>query len=104
VQKPPLERLRALVHAFLRSECDEAAMRVALNDAAPLYREAPEAQAARAAGQRTVQVFMWEALPKATEAVRELAGVLITTTLSDAARQSRWEWSVKQDERISPGL
>ena len=21
-----------------------------------------------------------------------------------AARQSRWEWSVKQDERISPGL
>lgn len=87
VQKPPLERLRALVHAFLRSECDEAAMRVALNDAAPLYREAPEAQAARAAGQRTVQVFMREALPKATEAVRELAGALITTTLSEVGRQ-----------------
>lgn len=87
VQRPPLERLRALVHAFLRSECDEAAMRVALNDAAPLYREAPEAQAARAAGQRTVQVFMREALPKATEAVRELAGVLITTTLSEVGRQ-----------------
>ena len=82
-----LERLRALVHAFLRSECDEAAMRVALNDAAPLYREAPEAQAARAAGQRTVQVCMREALPKATEAVRELAGVLITTTLSEVGRQ-----------------
>ena len=87
VQKPPLERLRALVHAFLRSECDEAAMRVALNDAAPLYREAPEAQAARAAGQRTVQVFMREAMPKATEAVRELAGALITTTLSEVGRQ-----------------
>src|SRR4051812_40149385 len=41
VQKPPLERLRALVHAFIRSECEEAAMRVALNDAAPLYRNAP---------------------------------------------------------------
>src|ERR1700742_4941035 len=25
--KPPLERLRALVHAFIRSECDEAAVR-----------------------------------------------------------------------------
>ncbi|MFO1100858.1 MAG: TetR family transcriptional regulator [Xanthobacteraceae bacterium] len=87
VQKPPLERLRALVHAFLCSECDEAAMRVALNDAAPLYREAPEAQAARAAGQRTVQVFMREALPKATEAVRELAGALITTTLGEVGRQ-----------------
>jgi AcrR family transcriptional regulator len=29
-QRPPLERLRTLVHAFLRSECDEAAMRVAM--------------------------------------------------------------------------
>ncbi len=26
--RPPLERLRALVHAFVQSECDEAAMRV----------------------------------------------------------------------------
>ena len=26
--KPPLERLRALVHAFIRSECEEAAIRV----------------------------------------------------------------------------
>ncbi len=39
-QKPPLERLRILVHAFIRSECDEAEMRVALGDAAPLYRDA----------------------------------------------------------------
>src|SRR3954463_9943510 len=29
---PPLERLRTLVHAFLRSECEEAAMRMALAD------------------------------------------------------------------------
>src|SRR5262245_29705846 len=29
-QRPPLERLRAVVHAFVRSECDEARMRVAL--------------------------------------------------------------------------
>src|SRR6202161_1550969 len=54
--RPPLERLRALVHAFIRSECDEAGMRVALNDAAPLYRDAPEAQEARVSGGRTVQV------------------------------------------------
>jgi AcrR family transcriptional regulator len=82
VQRPPLERLRTLVHAFIRSECDEAAMRVALNDAAPLYRDAPEAQEARASGDRTVQVFMQEALPEASEAHRALAGDLITTTLS----------------------
>src|ERR1700749_3398550 len=29
VTRPPLERLRDLLHAFIRSECDEAAMRVA---------------------------------------------------------------------------
>jgi AcrR family transcriptional regulator len=82
VRRSPLERLRTLVHAFIRSECDEAEMRVALNDAAPLYRDAPEAREARAAGNRTVQVFMQEALPGASEAARALAGDLITTTLS----------------------
>lgn len=81
-QRPPLERLRALVHAFIRSECDEAAVRVALNDAAPLYRDAPEAHEARASGERTVQTFLREALPEAPEAVRALAGDLIKTTLS----------------------
>jgi hypothetical protein len=35
------------VHAFARSECDEAAVRIALDDAAPLYRDAPEAKVAR---------------------------------------------------------
>jgi len=86
VQRPPLERLRTLVHAFIRSECDEARMRVALNDAAPLYRDAPEARAARASGDRTVQVFMREALPKASEASRALAGDLITTTFSQVGK------------------
>lgn len=87
VRKPPLERLRALVHAFLRSECDEAAVRVALDDAAPLYRDAPEAQAARASGDRSIQIFMQEALPNAAQATRELAGDLVTTTLSTVGKQ-----------------
>ncbi|MER9303759.1 TetR family transcriptional regulator [Mesorhizobium sp. M0293] len=81
-QRPPLERLRALVHAFIRSECEEAALRVALNDAAPFYRDAPEAHEAKASGERTVQTFLREALPEAGEAVRALAGDLIITTLS----------------------
>src|SRR6478752_2632826 len=54
LQKPPRERLRTLVHAFIHSECEEADMRTALNDAAPLYRHAPEAQAARASGNKTI--------------------------------------------------
>jgi AcrR family transcriptional regulator len=87
VQRPPLERLRDLVLAFIQSECDEAAMRVALNDAAPLYRDAPEAREARASGDRTMQAFMREALPKASESTRGLAADLITTTLSKVGKR-----------------
>ena len=61
-------------------------MRVALDDAAPLYRDAPEAREARASGDRTMQVFMREALPKASESTRALAGDLITTTLSKVGK------------------
>ncbi len=77
VRKPPLERLRAVVNAFIRSECEEAGMRVALNDAAPLYRDAPEAQPAKAAGDRIFQAFMREVLPKASQGTRALASDLI---------------------------
>jgi AcrR family transcriptional regulator len=82
VQRPPLERLRIAVHAFVRSECDEAEMRGALDDAAPLYRDVPEAQEVRASGDRAVEVFMQEVLPKASGASRALAGDLMATTLS----------------------
>ncbi|MFK4724590.1 AcrR family transcriptional regulator [Bradyrhizobium niftali] len=84
--KPPPARLRALVQAFIRSECEEAAIRTALSDAAPLYRDAPEAHDARAAGKGIVAAFMQEALPKASEATRELAGELIKTTLSEVGK------------------
>lgn len=83
---PPLQRLRALVHAFIRSECDEAAMRVALDDAAPLYRDAPEARAAKASGERIVHAFMRDALPKASAATRTLAADLIKTTLAEVGK------------------
>ncbi len=87
IRKPPLKRLRTLVHVFLRSECEEAEMRVALSDAAPLYRDAPEAQEARSRGERIVRAFMEEALPDASEATRALAGDLITTTLRSVGKQ-----------------
>jgi AcrR family transcriptional regulator len=85
--RPPLERLRRLVHAFVRSECDEAAMRVALADAAPLYRDAPEAHAARASSKGILQAFMRETLPDATPAVRSLAGNLVKSTLSSVGQE-----------------
>jgi AcrR family transcriptional regulator len=78
----PLDRMRILVHAFVRSECEEAQMRVALNDSAPLYRDAPEAQQVRASADRTVESYMKEVLPKASAATRALVCDLVTTTLS----------------------
>lgn len=86
-EQPPLERLRRLVHAFIRSECEEAAIRVALHDAAPLYRDAPEARQQRASSGRTMRIFMQEVLPKGSEQRRKLAGELIKTTLSKVGEQ-----------------
>ena len=85
--RPPLERLRRLVHAFVKSECDEAAMRVALADAAPLYRDAPEARSVRGASKGILQAFMRETLPDARPAARTLAGHLIKSTLSAVGQE-----------------
>jgi AcrR family transcriptional regulator len=85
-QRPPLERLRSLVHAFVRSECDEAAVRTALEEAAPLYRDAPEAAEARASAERSIEIFMRAALPEASDATRTKAGELIKTTLTAAGK------------------
>lgn len=84
--KPALERLRTLVHAFIRSECEEAQMRVALNDAAPLYRDAPEARQARASMDEAIERFMQELLPEVSAARRLLAADLITTTFTAAGK------------------
>lgn len=83
---PPLDRLRTLVLVFIRSECEEAKVRTALHDAAPLYRDAPEAKEARASGERAVETFMKEVLPGASAATRDLAGELILTTLSEVGK------------------
>ncbi len=86
MQRPVMERLRMLTHAFIRSECDEAEVRTALGDAAPFYRDAPEAQEVRAAGGEIVKVFMKQALPAASDATREMAGDLIVRTLSTVGK------------------
>ncbi|AXK63540.1 MULTISPECIES: TetR family transcriptional regulator [Burkholderia] len=85
-QKTPPERLRTAVHAFIRSECDEAPMRIALDDAAPLYRDAPEVQAVRAEGNRIFSAFMREALPAVSDATHATACELVMTTLTTGGK------------------
>ena len=87
VGTPAAERLRRLVLAFIRSECDEAVMRGALDDAAPLYRDAPEARLAKSAGDRIIEVFLAEVLPGVEEDRRRLAADLIAATLSGVGKR-----------------
>ncbi|USI73418.1 TetR family transcriptional regulator [Sphingomonas morindae] len=81
---PPATRLRRLAHGFIRSECAEAAIRLALEEAAPRYREAPEAEAARGEGASALEAFLAEAAPAAPAAQRRLAAGLMKTSLSAA--------------------
>lgn len=83
----PLDRLRALVHAFVRSECEEAAVRTALADAAPLYRGAPEAIEARQEAEPLLDAFMLEVLPDATAERRDLIGELILSAMTAVAKR-----------------
>lgn len=85
--KPPLERMRALVLAFVRSECEEAAMRTALDDAAPLYRDAPEVIEAKSAGEDIFQAFVQEVLPNATPVKQALVCELVTTTIGAVGKE-----------------
>lgn len=83
---PLLDRLRTVVHAFIRSECEEAGVRTALDDAAPLYRSAPEAREALKAGAAIMQAFMREALPNASADRRALAISLIESTIRSVGK------------------
>jgi hypothetical protein len=80
--RPPLDRLRRAVRAFFRSERDEAELRTALQDAASLYRDAPEARAQKAASARFMRAFMEEALPDVSEKKRAFAAEVIRTSMS----------------------
>jgi AcrR family transcriptional regulator len=79
--RTPHERLRHMVTAFIRSECDEAAVRIALGDAAPLYRDAPEVNEPRLAATRTLAQFMREIMPHASEDQRMLVADMFKISL-----------------------
>jgi AcrR family transcriptional regulator len=82
----PLERLRFGVRTFFRSECDEAAFRNALEEAEPLYREAPESRRHAEEGRELMERFMKEALPAASPRERVFAADLVGTVISSAGK------------------
>ncbi|HKT27070.1 TetR family transcriptional regulator [Dyella sp.] len=78
----PAERLKTAVEVYFRSECDEAAFRSALEEAAPLYREAPESRSHAEEGRQLMENFMRDALPTASEQERVFAADMIGTVMS----------------------
>jgi hypothetical protein len=68
---------------FLRSECEDAHLRVALGDAAPLYRNASETREHRKSGLKRVHIFMRELLPDVPLKHGGLAADVIMTAMSD---------------------
>jgi AcrR family transcriptional regulator len=79
---PPLERLRDAVRMFFRSECEEAEFRTALEEAAPLYREAPETRAHAEEGRRLMAAFVKDALPHVSARERAFTADLVRTVMS----------------------
>jgi AcrR family transcriptional regulator len=84
---PPLTRLRQAIRAFFQSEWDETELRVALEDAAPLYRAAPEAQVHRKNANRFVESFVAELFPAASKKERVFAMDVLKTTMSAISKQ-----------------
>jgi AcrR family transcriptional regulator len=80
--EPALDRLRSMVRAFFQSEREEASLRTALKDAAPLYRGAPEVRKHREIGMRRLLTFMHEALPEVPAKERAFAAAFVMTTMS----------------------
>jgi AcrR family transcriptional regulator len=80
--EPAPERLRSMVRAFFHSEREEASLRTALTDAAPLYRDAPEVRKHRETGVRRLHTFMNEALPDVPTKDRAFAAAFVMTTIS----------------------
>jgi hypothetical protein len=74
--------LRSAIGTFFRSECEEAELRVALDDAAPFYRGAAEARAHRKNGMKQMLSFTKEALPDVPAKTCELASDVILTSMS----------------------
>ncbi len=82
----PFDRLRSAVRMFFRSECEEAQVRVALGDAAPLYRDAPETREHRKAGARVAHAFLAEVLPRMPLKQRLFAADVIVTSMTSTGK------------------
>jgi AcrR family transcriptional regulator len=85
--KSPRQRLRDTTRAFFRSECDEAPLRSALADAAPVYRDSPQSREQRRRSRQVVSDFLAAAAPRSSPKQRAFAADLMFTTLSAMGKE-----------------
>ena len=93
----PLERVRTALTAFLRSECAEATLRTALEEAAPSFNDAPEAASHRREAFRRFLVFWHEALPDTPPRQRRRALDLVMMTMEAAGERISTEPRLSAD-------
>ncbi len=87
VKLEPFERLRKAVLVFFRSEQQEAALRVALDDAGALFRDAPEARAFLTVTRRRMRDFLALALPGVSSERRAFAADVVLTAMGAVAEK-----------------
>jgi AcrR family transcriptional regulator len=86
-KQAPLARLRRAVVTFFRSEREEAELRIALDDAGALFRDAAPARAIVERALGIVGTFMAEALPAQSLARRTEAADFVLTSMSAIAEK-----------------
>ena len=84
--KRPLRGRRCLSSLLSCGQSVKRQRCAALNDAAPLYRDAPEAIAAKTSAHAAISQFMEEVLPHRSDAQRALVADLLKTTLSQVGK------------------
>ncbi|MFT3922139.1 MAG: TetR family transcriptional regulator [Myxococcales bacterium] len=86
-RQKPRARLHAAVLAFFRSEVDEAPLRRALGDAAPLYRDSPQAREKRRRGMPVLVRFVEELAPRLPPRKRAFASELLVALMTSLGKQ-----------------
>jgi AcrR family transcriptional regulator len=78
----PFDRLREMVRVFFQTEWAEADLRMALDDAAPLYRDTPEAHENWQTYKRCMLVFINEAVPQVPVENQAFIADLVMTVMT----------------------
>ena len=83
----PFDRLRKTVLVFFRSEQQEAALRIALDDSGALIRDAPEARQFQALIRGRMQGFFEELLPGISADKQAFAADVVLTAMGATAEK-----------------